>query len=188
MANKVEFGISQLHVCTYEDDGEGNITLGTPYHQKGAKSFSPEQDSENNVDYADNIDYWSEYTEGPISGDLEVEIFDDDFKIKYLGYRRLTNGGLAAVKNAKKPKVCVFFQVEGDAESRRVAFYNCALGPIGRSYETIGENKEPVTETVPVTCNGDNESGARMAVFKPTDAGYDTLFSNPAAPELESES
>ena len=64
MANKVEFGISQLHVCTYTDDGEGNITLGTPYHQKGAKSFSPEQDAENNVDYADNIDYWSEYTEG----------------------------------------------------------------------------------------------------------------------------
>ena len=80
------------------------------------------------------------------------------------------------------------FQVEGDAESRRVIFYNCSLGPIGRPYETIGENKEPVTETIAVTCTGDNESGARMAVLKPGDTGYDTLFTNPGAPEVESES
>lgn len=188
MANKVEFGISQLHVCTYTDDGNGTVTLGTPYHQKGAKSFSPEQNAENSVDYADNIDYWSEYTEGPISGDLGVEIFDDAYKTQFLGYKRLTNGGLASVKNAQKPKVCIMFQVEGDTESRRVIFYNCSQGPIGRSYETIGENKEPVTETIPITCNGDNESGARMAVLKPGDNGYATLFTNPAAPALESES
>lgn len=184
MANKVEFGISQLHVCTYEVSDQNVVTLGTPYHQKGAKSFSPEQDAESNTDYADNIDYWSEYTEGKIEGDLGVEIFDDSFKTQFLGYAALTNGGLANVKNAQKPKVCIFFQVEGDAESRRVAFYNCSLGPIGRSYETIGENKEPVTETIPVTCTGDNVSGVRMAVLKPGDTGYDTLFTAPTAPVL----
>ena len=42
MANKVEFGISQLHVGTYTVDNQGVVTLGTPYHQKGAVSFSPE--------------------------------------------------------------------------------------------------------------------------------------------------
>ena len=59
MANKVEFGISNLHVGTYTDDGEGNVTLGTPYHQKGAVSFSPEEQSESTNFYADNIAYWS---------------------------------------------------------------------------------------------------------------------------------
>ena len=82
MANKVEFGISNLHVCTYTVEND-TVTLGTPYHQKGAKSFSPEQDAENNVDHADNTDYWSEYTEGAISGDLGVEIFDDEFKTQF---------------------------------------------------------------------------------------------------------
>lgn len=187
MANKVEFGISELHVCTYTDNN-GTVTLGTPYHQKGAVSFSPEENSEQNTFYADNIAYWSGYSGGSIEGDLEVAMFDDAFKKQFLGYAELTNGGLANVKNATKPNVAIFFQVEGDSESRRVALYNCALGAITREYNTIEENKEPATETLGVTCTGDNSTGVTMAVLKPGDAGYDTLFTAPAAPELADES
>ena len=186
MANKVEFGISELHVGTYTDNN-GTVTLGTPYHQKGAVSFSPETQSEQNTFYADNIAYWSGYSGGSIEGDLEVAMFDDAFKTQFLGYKALTNGGLAAVKNPTKPNVYIAFQVEGDAESRRVILYNCALGMINREYNTIEENKEPTTETLGVTCTGDNPSGVTMAVLKPGDAGYDTLFTAPAAPELDSE-
>ena len=188
MANKVEFGISQLHVGTYTDDGNGNVTLGSPYHQKGAVSFSPEEQSEKSDFYADNIVYWSGYSGGSFEGDLEVALFDDAFKTKFLGYKTLTNGGLANVKNATKPNVYIAFQVEGDAESRRVIFYNCTLGVITREFNTIEESKEPVTETLSMTCIGDNATGVSRAVLKPDDAGYDTLFSNPGAPELESES
>ena len=188
MANKVEFGISQLHVGTYTDDGNGNITLGSPYHQKGAVSFSPTEQSEKSDFYADNIVYWSGYSGGSFEGDLEVALFDDAFKTKFLGYKTLTNGGLANVKNATKPNVYIAFQVEGDAESRRVIFYNCTLGVITREFSTIEESKEPVTETLSMTCIGDNATGVSRAVLKPDDAGYDTLFTSPAAPELESES
>ena len=183
MANKVEFGISQLHVCTYTVSGN-TVTLGTPYHQEGAVSFSPEENSEQNTFYADNIAYWSGYSGGSIEGDLEVAMFDDEFKTQFLGYRTLTNGGLANVKNATKPNVAIFFQVEGDNESRRVALYNCSLGAIKREYNTIEENKEPATETLSVTCTGDNASGVTMAVLKPGDTGYDTLFTAPTAPVL----
>ena len=65
--------------------------------------------------------------------------------------------------------------------------YNCALGGIVRSFNTIEESKEPVTETLAVTCTGDNGSGVTMASYVPGDAGYDTLFTDPQAPELESE-
>lgn len=184
MANKVEFGISQLHVGTYEDDGNGNITLGTPYHQKGAVSFSPEEQSEQNNFYADNIVYWSGYSGGTLEGDLEVAMFDDAFKTQFLGYKALTNGGLANVKNPTKPSVYIAFQVEGDDESRRVILYNCSLGGITRAYNTIEESKEPTTETLPITCVGDNTSGVTMAVFKESDAGYATLFTAPTAPVI----
>ena len=183
MANKVEFGISELHVGTYTVSG-GTVTLGTPYHQAGAVSFSPEEQNEQNVFYADNIAYWSGYSGGTIEGDLEVAMFDDDFKTQFLGYRALTDGGLALVKGATKPNVYVAFQVEGDAESRRVILYNCSLGGISREYNTIEENKEPTTETIPVTCTGDNASGVTMAVYKPADQGYSTLFTAPTAPVI----
>ena len=183
MANKVEFGISQLHVGTYTD-ADGTVTLGTPYHQKGAVSFSPEEQSEQNNFYADNIIYWSGYSGGSIEGDLEVAMFDDEFKTQFLGYRALKNGGLANVKNASKPNVYIAFQVEGDAEARRVILYNCSLGAIKREYNTIEENKEPATETLGVTCIGDNTTGVTMAVLKPGDKEYDTLFTAPTAPVI----
>ena len=188
MANKVEFGISQLHVGTYTDDGNGNVTLGSPYHQKGAVSFSPEEQSESTKFYADNIAYWSGFTGGTFEGDLEVAKFDDAFKKQFLGYKELTNGGLANVKGTIKPNVYIAFQVEGDAESRRVIMYNCALGGITREFNTIEETKEPTTETIPVTVTGDNDSGVSMASFTPNDAGYDDLFTSPSAPVLASES
>ena len=184
MANKVEFGISELHVGTYTVDDQGVVTLGTPYHQAGAVSFSPETQSEQNTFYADNIAYWSGYSGGTFEGDLEVAKFSDEFKTQFLGYVELTNGGLANVKNAVKPNVYIAFQVEGDAESRRVILYNCALGVIGREFATIEENKEPATETLGVTCTGDNATGVTLASFKPTDAGYATLFTAPTAPAI----
>jgi phi13 family phage major tail protein len=187
MANKVEFGISELHVGTYEENN-GSVTLGAPYHQKGAVSFAPEEQQEQNTFYADNVAYWSGYSGGTLEGDLEVAKFDDAFKTQFLGYVGLADGGLANVKNAVKPNVYIAFQVEGDAESRRVILYNCSLGGITREFNTIEESKEPVTETLGVTCIGDVPTGVTVASYKPGDAGYDDLFDNPAAPEIESES
>ncbi len=181
MANKVLFGISQLHIGTYVDEN-GTVTLGTPYHQKGAVSFSPEEQSEQNTFYADNIAYWSGYSGGTIEGDLEVAMFDDEFKTQFLGYRALSDGGLALVKGATKPNVYIAFQVEGDTESRRVILYNCTLGAISREYATIEESKEPQTATIAVTATGDNTTGVTMATYKPGDAGYSTLFTAPTAP------
>ena len=185
MANKVEFCISELHVCTYTVGDDGTVTLGTPYFQPGAVSFSPEEQSENNTFYADNIAYWSGYSGGTFEGDLEVAKFSDEFKTQFLGYKALANGGLANVKNATKPNVAIFFQVEGDSESRRIALYNCSLGVIGREFNTIEDTKEPTTETLGVTCTGDNATGVTMASFKPSDEGYATLFTNPTAPAFK---
>ena len=162
------------------------MTLGTPYAQKGAVSFSPEVQSEKSDFFADNIPYYSTYSGGTLEGDLEVAKYDDAFKTQFLGYQSLEDGGLAAVKNANKPNVYIAFQVEGDTESRRVILYNCALGGINREYNTIEESKEPATETIPVTCNGDNATGVTMASYKPGDDGYDTLFTEPAAPVIAS--
>lgn len=183
MANKVLFGISNLHVGTYSESG-GTVTLGDPYHQAGAVSMSPTEQSENSNFYADNILYYAGYTGGTFEGEIEVAMFDDSFKTTFLGYETLTNGGLALVKNATKPNVYIAFEVDGDDEKRRVIFYNCTLGPISREYSTIEEMAEPKTASISFTCVGDVPTGVTMATLKPTDAGYATLFTAPAAPAI----
>lgn len=180
---KVQFGISNLHVGTYTDNG-GTVTLGTPYHQMGAVGFAPSEDSSQNDFYADDIIYWSGYSGGKIEGDLTVAMFDEEFKTQFLGYKTLTNGGLAAVKNPTKPNVYIAFEVQTDDKPIRVIFYNCTLGAISREYNTITENKEPQTATLPVTCIGDNTTGVTMAVLQEGDTGYSTLFTAPAAPAI----
>ena len=182
MANKVEFGISNLYVGTYTVGSGGAVTMGTPYHQAGAVSFSPEEQSESNTFYADNIAYWSGYTGGTFEGDLEVAKFDDTFKTQFLGYLQKGDGGLAMVKGATKPNVYIAFQVEGDAESRRIIFYNCSLGAITREYNTTEESTEPATETLAVIVAGDNATGLSMVSYNKSTTGYSTLFTNPPAP------
>ena len=182
MANKVEFGISNLYVGTYSVGTTGTVTMGTPYHQAGAISFSPEENSEANNFYADNVIYWSGYSGGTFEGDLEVAKFDDTFKTQFLGYISKADGGLGVVKNATKPSVWIAFQVEGDQESRRCIMYNCSLGGITREYSTIEESIEPATETISVTVAGDNKTGVSMVSYNQTATGYSTLFTNPPAP------
>lgn len=185
MANKVEFGISQLHIGTYTAADDGTVTMGAPYHLPGARSFSTETQSEQNNFYADNVIYWSGYSGGSLEGDLTVALFTDEFKKQFLGYRETMDGGLGEVKNAYKPNVYVAFQVEGDAEATRAILYNGSLGSITREYATIEENKEPVEESIPTTFVGDNITGLTKATYKPGDAGYDTLFTNPPVPALK---
>lgn len=182
--NKVEFGLSNLYVGTYTVAAGGTVTLGTPYHQAGAVSLTLDVESDSNDFYADNIKYWSGYTDNGFTGSIEVAKFDTDFKTQFLGYQTLTGGGVAQVKNATKPNVFIAFQTEGDAEARRVILYNVSLGAITREFSTIEESKEPVTESVDITVTGDNGTGIVMTSYKPADSDYDTLFTNPPVPAL----
>lgn len=182
--NKVEFGLSNLYVGTYTVDGNGDVTLGTPYHQKGAVSLSLDSETDSNDFYADNVKYWSGFTDNGFTGSIEVAKFDTDFKTQFLGYRALTDGGVAQIKGATLPSVYVMWQAEGDVEARRCIMYNVALGAINREFNTIEDTKEPVTESIDITVTGDNDTGIVLASYKPSDTGYSTLFTAPPVPEL----
>lgn len=182
--NKVLFGFSDLYIGTYEVAADGTVTLGTPYHQAGAVGFSPEDNAERSVFYADNIEYYVSYTSGSYEGDLEVAKFDDEFKKQFLGYVNTAQGGLAQVKNAITPSIWLAFEVQGDKQGRRVIMYNGALGGISRQFSTLEDTKKPVTESVSVSFSGDNNTGITMATYNPGDAGYDTLFTAPPVPQI----
>ena len=186
MANKVLFGFSDLYIGTYTVGSGGAVTMGSPYHQKGAVGFSPEPSNDENNFRADNINYYTSYGTGARSGDLEVAMFDKQVKTDYMGYVELDDGGLAEIKNAAKTNIYIMFEVQGDEAARRIIFYNGKMGPITRNYNTTDETIEPVTETVPVNFVGDNETGITMVTYEQGDSGYESLFTNPPAPELPS--
>ena len=44
--NKVVYGISNLHIGTYEVSAQGEVTLGAPYHLPGTVNMSLDAESE----------------------------------------------------------------------------------------------------------------------------------------------
>lgn len=182
--NKVEFGLSNLYIGTYTVAAGGTVTLGTPYHQAGAVSMTLDAESDSNDFYADNVKYWSGFTDNGFTGSIEVAKFDTEFKTSFLGYQALTDGGVAQIKGATKPSVYVCWQAEGDVEARRCIMYGVSLGAIAREFSTIEESKEPVTESIDITVTGDNGTGIVMTSYKPADSDYATLFTNPPVPAL----
>lgn len=182
--NKVEFGISKLHVGTYNIGPDGTAVLGTPFHQIGSVSLSLEPEEETSEFSADNITFWEEITDNGFSGSIQVAKFDEEFKTQFLGYKSLSGGGIAKLKNIPKPLVYVAFQGEGDKESRRCILYNVSLGGISTEYTTIKKTKEPRVESIKIAVTGDNKTGIVQTVFKPDDENYDTLFTNPPTPTV----
>lgn len=186
MANKVLFGVSNLHFGTYEVDANGDVTLGTPFHLPGTVNISLESESEEQKFYADNITYWSGYSDNGYTGEIENALFTDEFKIAFMNYIRLDDGGVAQIKGMQNKKVYMMFQGDGDAENRRMIVYNVSLGQITREFATVEESIEPQTATLPFTVSGDNKTGITRVSYAPADAVYNTMFTTPPVPTLPS--
>lgn len=182
--NKVIYGVSQLHIGTYEVATDGTVTLGTPVHVPGTVNISLEADSEENKFYADNIVYWSGYSDNGLSGEIENALFDDEFKTTFMNYVTLDGGGIAQIKGMKNKNVYFVFEADGDVEARRMICYNVALGQITREYATVEDAIEPQTATLAFTVNGDNGTGITRVSYAPGDSAYDTLFTAPPVPAL----
>lgn len=185
-SNIVVFGLSNVHIGTYEVAADGTVTMGTPEAVNGAVNLTLESDAEENTFHADNIKYWTNYTDNGFTGSLEMARFPDAVKTAFFGYETLDDGGLAKIKGVQNPKVYIMFQSEGDAQHRRAIMYNVAMGPIQREYATIEDTIEPATETVDLTVTGDNATGIVMAEYNEDATGYATLFTAPPAPTLPS--
>lgn len=182
--NKVLFGFKDLYIGTYEVDDDGDVTMGSPYHQKGAVGFSPDEQGDNYTFYADDSSYFSYYTSGVFEGDLVVARFDDAFKKQFLGFVELDDGGIAQIKNAMKPSIYMMFEIQGNEGAERCIFYNGAMSGITREFASIEENIEVQTESLSIKFDGDVKTGISKVVYGKDKAGFETLFTNPPAPTL----
>ena len=182
--NKVMFGVSNLHFGLYTVADDGTVTLGTPIKVPGTVNISLEADSEENKFYADNVVYWSGYSDNGLSGEIENALFDETFKTTFMNYIALDDGGIAQIKGMQNKAVYIMFQAEGDQEGRRMIMYNVSLGQITREYATTEDTVEPQTATLPFTVNGDNGTGITRVGYAPDNAPYNTMFTTPPVPAL----
>lgn len=169
--NKVEFGLSNVHVAIEKGDG-----WDVPKHIPGAVTFTPSAESDDFHFYADDGDYYNESTDNGYSGELSMALLPDWFLGSVLGYKKLDDGGIVEIKNAPKKRFCLIFEGKGDKEKTRHMFINCGAGKPTEEFKTLEDKKEVRVQTMPITVSGDLESGVIKLKYRESDTGYSTLF------------
>lgn len=182
--NKVEFGTSNFHIGLYTIT-EGVATLEKPMHVPGMRALSLEAESEESKFFADDTIYFSDYNDNGLKGDLNMALFPDEFKTKFLNYAEMEDGGVGQVKGMPGKQVYFAFEGKGDKQKRRHIFFNASLGAIKREHKTIEDGKEVEEESIEITVVGDNASGILKVSYSPEDAGYKTLFETPTIPKVK---
>lgn len=180
MANKVKFGLSNVHIAPITYSGS-TVSYGTIFELKGAVNLSLDPEGESADFYADNTKYFSDYANQGYTGTLEVALINDDFREKILGQYKDANG--AFIENSKDSfkDFALGCQFEGDTAGTRYWFYQCSVSRPSVSSQTIETSKEPVTDTLNITINSRISDQSVMAKLEKTDdntTAYNGFFSN----------
>lgn len=152
MANKVKFGLSNVHIAkiTQTTNSSGNpvITYGTPFAVPGAVSLTLDPEGDSSDFFADNTVYFRDSTNNGYSGSLEIALIPDDFRTNILGETLDSNGALIENKDDKLSDFALGFQLEGDETGRKYWYYQVTPSRPSNSSQTTETSKTPVTDTL----------------------------------------
>ena len=188
MANKVKYGLKNVHYAVATIGADGSATYGEVKPWPGGVSLSLDAQGGTTKFRADNINYWIGQSNNGYEGDLESALIPESFKVDVLG--EVIDGNGVALENvdAKTVPFALMFQFEGDVEATRHIFYNCTAARPNIGSETQGETVEPGTETVTLTANSiyvpdlDKDVIKAKATNSESPTAYAAWFTQPYIP------
>ena len=183
--NKVRFGLKNAHWAKMTGIGEdGKPTYETPEKMPGAVSLSIDPDGENENFYADDGVYYVINNNSGYSGDFEVALITEKFRIEILQEEKDQNGVLLEKTTAEAVPFALMFEFEGDVKGIRHVLYNCTVSRPGTEGSTTEESKTPQTETLPLTAAPlDNGYVKAKTGDETTDEVYNGWFENVYFPQ-----
>lgn len=143
MANKVQFGLKNVHFAPYEEV-DGVITYETPIAIPGAVSLSLTPRGELTEFYADNMLYYSAAANDGYDGTLSIAVITEEFAIEALGEKKDTEDGtMTEIADAKPKAFALMFEFDGDKKATRHVLYSCNANRPTITGETTTSTKEP---------------------------------------------
>lgn len=182
---KVQFGLSNLYVSERVDTN-GVITYKTPVKVPGAKSLSLEQQGDSEVEYFDNIAYFSSSISSGYEGDLEIANIPKEILVDYLGYEVAETTGNLVETNKTGKSFALLFQVQTDEKPRKFIIYNCSCSKVKQDYKTTEQGKKELSTSTLSLKSAGEVVGIRNIFKSYAEAGnsnYDDFFTTaPALP------
>lgn len=157
MANKVKFGLKNVHYAIVTETADENgitSTYATPVAYPGAVNLSVNSSSgDNTVFRADDSDYYivSGASQG-FDGSFECAYVPEDFEQKVLGMTVDDNGVVCDYDSATVKYVALMFEISGDDSGRRYMLPKVLFSKPGIEAETTGsDGNQPKTATLEFT-------------------------------------
>lgn len=166
MANKIKYGVKNVHYAVATLDENNAATFGTPVSLPGAVSLTLDQEGESNNFYADNRVYFTAFGNDGYTGSLELALIPDSFRTDVLGEVLDNKGVLVENQNAETVHFALMFQFEGDEHATRHVFYNCVASRPSVTGNTKEATISPETETINITATSIYLSALDMDIVK----------------------
>lgn len=189
MANKVTFGLTNVHYSKATQNEDGTWTFETPVRLIGAQEFTSDIVGGATPVYADDQVLTTLIQNAGRSITLKVTELTDDFKLDILGYQLLENGNLVEITNAPVVTFALGMEFQGDEKARRVWFYLCNVAPISEASKTKADTIEANAISLNITVRpiAINQSHLTThSIARLGDSNYATfLTSIPVLPTLK---
>ena len=157
MANKVKFGLEQVHIAFKNADG----VYETPQEIPGAVNLTMNPEGGETAFYADNRKYYSRYTNNGYSGTLEMALVPQDILAEMLGWE-VDDGMLVEVADGQPKEFALLGQVLGDERNRRFVYYSCLASRPADNAATTTDTATPTTETLNITILPFDHNGKKI--------------------------
>lgn len=126
MANKVKFGLRNVHYAPYTVAADV-ITYETPIKIPGAVEISLEPRGDMTEFYADDMLYYAASNNQGYDGSLTMALIPDSFRVDALGeVEDAEDFVLTELSTNKGKPFALLFEFDGDEKATRHVLYNCS--------------------------------------------------------------
>lgn len=180
MANKVQFGLCDVHFAKITVQNDGTFSYGTVKSIPGAVSLSMDA-SGDQADFAadNNARYFTDYANNGYTGTLEMAKLTDDFRKDILGQIIDTNGAILESGDDKLSGFALGFRIDGDESNTKFWYYNVMASRPSQASSTTDTSRTPQTTTLNLTAMrrpSDNRTRIEMTETNDNKTAYAGFF------------
>lgn len=175
MPNKVKYNLKNVH---YAKLNTADGTYGTPVAIEGAVSLSLSPETSEYVFYADGTRYYEYNNNNGYTGDLEIALIPQSFKVDILGETLDNSGNLVEAQGVQTNYFAFGFQFDGDATETLYWFYKASATRPELSGQTTEESIEVQTETLNLTLSANADGEVKICTTDATSQADRTAWFN----------